>query len=202
MADFNSAAALSAGSPKSLAALLAASEPRAGLWSPEELAAIFRHQMAAPLAADLGQSAPGGATPQQGCGAAEAALPMSPPTGEASPREGYAAAAAPSQSFADLLHQPSPALALLEAVKDFAKSNAGHADSGLPKEVAGILYYACIAVALVRLGKRISVLSDDELRRGLGWAVTQPWVDEETRRLLAKGLAQATPGGTPAGSTS
>lgn len=169
MADFNSAAALGASGPKPLATLLAAGDESAGLWSPEEMAAIFRHQMAAPLAVDLAE----------------------PPAGEA-----------PAQSFSELLRQTRPAVALLEVVKDFAKTNADHPESGLPKEVAAVLYYACIGAALVRLGTRISKLTDAELRRGLGWAAGQPWVDEETRRLLAEALAKVAPGGPGKGSAS
>ena len=95
---------------------------------------------------------------------------------------------------------PQPPLELLELVKDFAKANADHPENGLPKEIAAVLYYGCIAAALVRLKARISKLSDAELRRGLGWAVEQPWVDEETRQLLARAVMEITPGGARDGS--
>jgi hypothetical protein len=174
MPDFDSAVALSLSGPEPLAALLAAGELPAGLWRPEEMAAVFRHQLAAPLVVDLGGLAP----PAERRLAALAA-----------------AQSAPAQSFADLLRHQSPPLALLELVKDFAKSNAEHPENGLPKEIAAVLYYACIAAALLRLKARISKLSDADLSRGLRWAAGQPWLDEETKQLLVRALAGITPSG-------
>jgi hypothetical protein len=181
MAEFDSAAALSLSGPGPLAELLAAGEPPAGLWRPEEMAAIFRHQMAAVLLVDLGG--------------------VAPPVEDLPPEGGVPAAqGAPCRSFADLLRHPSPPLGLLELVKDFAKANADHPENGLPKEIAAVLYYGCIAAALVRLMARISTLSDAELGRGLRWAVEQPWVDEETKQLLARALAGMTRAEAPDGS--
>jgi hypothetical protein len=54
MSEFDSAGTLFKSAPKSLAAFLAAGEERARLWRPEELGAIFRHQMSAPILVDLG----------------------------------------------------------------------------------------------------------------------------------------------------
>ena len=45
--------------------------------------------------------------------------------------------------------------------------------SPLPGEVASVLYYASIASALARLGRRITRLPDADLRRGLLWAREQ-----------------------------
>jgi hypothetical protein len=50
--------------------------------------------------------------------------------------------------------------------------------------VAAALYYASIAAALARLDRRISRLSDTELRRGFQWAKDRPWTDAATRALL------------------
>ncbi|MGA2662405.1 MAG: hypothetical protein ABSH34_33410 [Verrucomicrobiota bacterium] len=174
MPDFDSAVALSLSGPEPLAALLATGELPAGLWRQEEMAAIFRHQMAAPLAVDLGGLAPPAARRLEALAAAQGA---------------------PAQSFADLLRHQSPPLELLEMVKDFAKTNADHPENGLPKEIAAVLYYACIAAALLRLKARISKLSDADLGRGLRWAAEQPWPDEETKQLLARALAGIMPAG-------
>jgi hypothetical protein len=181
MAEFNSATALSVSGPGPLAELLAAGEPPAGLWRPEEMAAIFRHQMAAAVLGDLG-----GATAPAGQPPAERGVPE--------------AQAARCESYADLLRHPNPPARLLELVKEFAKANADHPENGLPKEIAAVLYYGCIAAALVRLKARISKLSDADLRRGLGWAVEQPWVDEETRQLLGRALVGITRAGARDGS--
>jgi hypothetical protein len=171
MPDFNSATKLSLSGPEPLAALLAAGEAPSGLWRPEEMAAIFRHQMAALLEADLGGLTPPAARRLEAMAAAQGA---------------------PARSFADLLRHPSPPLELLEMVKDFAKTNADHPENGLPKEIAAVLYYACIAAALLRLKARISKLPDADLGRGLRWAAAQPWLDEETKQLLARALAGIT----------
>jgi hypothetical protein len=87
-------------------------------------------------------------------------------------------------SFADLFNHPAPSLALLQLVKDFAKANRNHPESGLPREIATALYFASIAAALVRLDERISQLPDTELQRGLRWTQEQKWLDEKTRTLL------------------
>jgi hypothetical protein len=176
MPGFDSAVALSLSGPEPLAALLAAGEAPAGLWRPDEMAAIFEHQMAAPLVVDLRGLAPPVARRLEALAGGQGA---------------------PAQSFADLLRQQNPPLELLELVKDFAKTNADHPENGLPREIAAVLYYACIAAALLRLKARISKLSDADLGRGLRWAVEQPWLDEETRHLLARALAGLTPAGAP-----
>ena len=54
MSDFDSAGALFKSAPKSLSALLAAGEERTRLWRADELGAIFRHQLSAPILVDLG----------------------------------------------------------------------------------------------------------------------------------------------------
>ena len=168
MSDFDSAAALSRSGPRFLAALLAEREPPAGLWRSDELGAIFRHQMEAPLLADLGNLAQAVAL---GLGTQAAGQ------------------GTPLQSFADLLRHPNPPPELLGKVKDFAKTNADHSENGLPREVAAVVYYACIASGMVRLKTRISRLSDGDLVRGLRWAKEQPWLDEQTRELLDAALA-------------
>jgi hypothetical protein len=128
------------------------------------MAAIFRHQMAAPLLADLQEVA------------RAAGRRLEPPAADQGAR---------FPSFADLLRHAEPPLELLELVKDFAKCNASHPENGLPKDIAAAIYYACIAAALVRLKARISKLSDADLARGLRWAGQQPWLDRETLQLLA-----------------
>ena len=51
-----------------------------------------------------------------------------------------------------------------------------------------------IAAALVRLGKRISQLPDEDLRRGLRLTTEQPWLDERTKALLAEALKEISGG--------
>jgi hypothetical protein len=174
MSEFDSAASVFQRQPKSLAALLQASGERVRLWRPEELGAIFRHQMSAPVLVDLGGYDPGTALRLKRLSDAQSLL---------------------LKSFADLFHHPAPPLELLELTKDFAKANMDHAESSLPGEVAAALYYTSIAAALVRLDARISRLPEAELRRGLLWTREQAWLDEDTKQLLLQAAGKIAPSG-------
>lgn len=165
--DFDSSKAVFKSRAKNLAALLAAGEESARLWRADELAAIFRHQISAPMLVDLGGFDPRTAARLKLLSEAQGLL---------------------LKSFADLLRHPSPPLELLELVKDFAKANLDHPESGLPTEIASALYYTCIAAALVRRDARISKLPDADLERGLAWTREQVWLDDPTRELLALAL--------------
>jgi hypothetical protein len=167
MSEFDSAGTLSKSPPKSLAAFLAAGEERARLWRPEELGAIFRHQMSAPILVDLGGLD----------------FPTASRLTTLSHAQGLLL-----KSFLDLFSHPTPPLELLTLTKDFAKGNLDQPDSCLPNEVAAVLYYLSIAAAYARLGLRISLLSDAELKRGLEWAKGKPWVEPQLRRVLEEAL--------------
>ena len=95
------------------------------------------------------------------------------------------------KSFADLFHHPAPPIELLELVKDFAKANLDHPESGLPGEIAAALYYTSIAAALVRLDARISQLPDADLQRGLRWTMEQAWLDEKTKGIACPGVEKS-----------
>jgi len=173
MSDFDSSAAVFKSRAKKLATLMATGEERAKLWRPDELAAIFRHQMSAPMLVDLGTFDSRTATRLRTLSESQGLL---------------------LKSFADLFHHPAPPLELLELVKDFAKANLDHSESGLPGEIAAALYYTSIAAALVRLDTRISQLPDADLQRGLRWTLEQAWLDEKTKELLAKALEKISGG--------
>src|SRR5208283_5425908 len=102
MSDFDSAAAVFKSRPKNLAALMEAGKERARLWRPDELTAIFRHQMSAPVLVDLGGFDPTTAARLKTLSDAQGLL---------------------LKSFSDLFHHPSPPLELLRLAKDFAKAN-------------------------------------------------------------------------------
>jgi hypothetical protein len=140
-------------------------------WQPDELQAVLRHQLASRLEAALGDSA------------ARKLATIDPALSQPLPA-----------SLADLLHHPHPPLALLEMLKEFAKSHALEAQSPLPREIAMLLYYAAIVVALKRCGSRITDLSDAELRRGIAGMLDCQWIDSDTRRLLEQGRDRLQPG--------
>ena len=173
MPEFDSAGALFKSAPKSLAALMAEGEERARLWRADELGAIFRHQLSAPILMDLGGLDAGSAARLKVLSEAQNLV---------------------LKSFSDLLLHPVPPIELLRLAKDFAKANMDHPNGRLPREVAAVLYYACIAAALTRLGERITQLKDADLERGLRWAKDQPWVDKNIQQLLVDGLGKL-PGG-------
>jgi len=178
MSEFDSAESVFQRQPKSLAALLEASGEQARLWRPEELGAIFRHQMAAPVLVDLGGYDPGTAARLKTLSEAQSLL---------------------LKSFSDLFHHPAPPLELLELTKDFAKANMDHAQSSIPNEVAAALYYTSIAAALVRLDARITRLPPADLRRGLLWTREQVWLDPDTKQLPLQAADKiAPPGGAGA----
>ncbi|MCX6924146.1 MAG: hypothetical protein NT154_13185 [Verrucomicrobia bacterium] len=150
-------------SPARLASVLALDTDSPRVWRPEELGAVFQHQMASPVSVDLGSLDPG-------------------LTGKL--RTLTDASGLLLKSFRDLFQHPAPPLELLRLVTDFAKLNREQRESLLPSDVATVLYYLSIAAALVRWDERISALSDDELRRGFAWANSQNWIDEPARELL------------------
>lgn len=167
MSDFDSAAALTKGRARELAALISTGDESSPLWGASELAALFRHQMSAPMLMDLGSFDARTAEQLKTLAAAQGLL---------------------LSSFADLFNHPAPPLQLLQMVKDFAKANMDHPESGLPREIATALYYISIAAALVRLDARISQLPDAELHRGLRKTQEQKWLDAQTKALLAGAL--------------
>jgi hypothetical protein len=140
---------------------LDATPPR--LWSPDELGVILRHQLSVPLELDLGE-----------------------PSGDAA--TGADSRPMPSCTFADLLHHPEPPLAMLRRAKRFAKACKSDPNGPLPDEVATVLYYATIAVALLRCRQCITAMDDVALRAGFGWALLQVWVDDRTKSIFEEAL--------------
>ena len=147
--------------PKRLAALLEIDSGSGRLWRPDELGAIFKHQLASRVNSDLAD----------GTGGHTSGLPP------ASPRFG---------TFEELFHDPKPQIECLTAVKEFAKANRDHPASALPKEIATVLYYTSVIVARWRCGAVITALNDEQLRAGIQWAIAERWVDARTRSLLCE----------------
>ena len=158
---------LSKTDPGTLAKLMTLGNEPQRIWRPEELAVVFSHQMAAVVQFDL-------AGLDEGIGAKLMTL---------SAAEGLLV-----RSFADLFQHSNPPIELLILTKQFAKANINHPDSSLPREVAKVMYYGSIAVALVRCAQRITELDDCSLRQGVEWAIAQTWIDEPTRAVLREGL--------------
>lgn len=135
-------------------------------WTDQDLQAIYRHQMAAPVRFDLA------AIPREAAGNLSSLCD---------------AQSLVLRSFRDLLFHPHPPLQMLEMAKDFAKASMQAPDGPLPPKVASVLYFLAISIALVRSGKYISRLDRASLRCGISTVMSRPWIDDETRSAL--GLA-------------
>ena len=140
-------------------------EDRPKVWTAEELREVLAHQLRAALVYDLGS-----------VGALRDA--------EALGQQGV-------RTFGDLIRHGSPPVDLLRLAKDYFKSSLVSEDGPLPPDVARLLYYGVIGVAGLRHGQGISSLTRDELTRGLKWATSRDWADQETRNVLAEALAWA-----------
>lgn len=127
-------------------------------WSPEDYEPLLAHELRTPLRDELDRLA------------RDPALPT-------------ADKAWLEKSFAELFMHPEPPVPLLWEVKDFAKTQrllGGH----LPQEVATVLYYAAVAVALCRRGERISSLTDSELVKGIEWVLARDWVHRKLKGVF------------------
>ncbi len=153
--------------PRELVALMDMDEERDRLWSPGELAAILKHQLSAPVQYDL--------------------------AGMDRKMAGKLKTLAESQglvlkSFGDLFQHSNPPLELIRMTKEFAKACGKSPTSAIPRDIADVLYFSCIAIALVRHRKRISKLSNADIRKGLRWVLGREWLDSDTRSLVEQGL--------------
>ena len=137
------------------------------LWQSDELEAIFQHQLSASPEVDL-RSFDAATVDRLVSGSSQASVP---------PR-----------SYRELFQQSHPSTQWLDLTKRFAKAAAN--DGSLPREIAAVLYLAAISAAWVHGHCRITELDNDALLPKIAWAVTQPWLDEQTRQLLD--VAQAT----------
>ena len=136
-------------------------------WNADELGAVLRHQLSAPMNFHLNGLDKGVAARLSTLADSQQLL---------------------LKSFSDLLLHPHPPLELLKLVKDFAKFSASHPDSPLPEDIAYVLYYAAIVAARVSCGQRITALDDASLRQSLESTLARPWLDESMRGLLQRGM--------------
>jgi hypothetical protein len=153
--------------PQSVSTLLEFREVHRHEWAEAELAAMLRHQLAAPLYLSLGVLS----------GEVAHQLRQTRPPLD------------PLLTLGQLLHHAHPAVLLLAMVKRFAKICRSDPDNPLPVEIVMLLYYASIGVAMMRTNGHISDLPPQELRRGLRWISGRSWVDEQTRGLLHEAIA-------------
>ncbi len=138
------------------------------LWRDEELGAILKHQMSAPLQVDLINLERGLAVKVRNLAESQGLT---------------------LKSFGDLLAHPNPPVELLKVTKDFAKACRLSPHGPLPRDIASVLYFASIAAAMVRCRRRITGLSDADLADGLRWTLARPWLDAPTHALIEECLS-------------
>ncbi len=152
---------------KQLATLLDLYPDAERLWGDDELGALLRHQLSAPMQVDLINLERGLALKVRNLAEAQGLT---------------------LKSFGDLLAHPNPPVELLKITKDFAKACRLSPHSPMPQEIASILYFTSIAAALVRCHRRITGLSNDALMEGFRWVLNLTWLDAPTRILIEESL--------------
>jgi hypothetical protein len=145
------------------------------LWGPQELGAILQHQLDAEVAFDLSRL---GQVRVQEVERALASIQGSP-----------------IRTFRELFEHPSPPIELVDLSRRFAKACRSSRDGPLPNEIATVLYFASIVVAMITCGRRISKLDDEAIGYALDWALDQPWLDESIRGLISRGRQAVKPAG-------
>lgn len=133
------------------------------LWSPEEMQAMWHHQLSAPIDIDLAAVTSVRAT----------ILRNSPQF-----------ASFQGKTFGDLFAHLEPPIELLELAKEFAKQTLKDSEETQLKEVASALYYASYAAGVVHYQKIIGSMKEDELRPGFNWALKQNWLDDQTKKVI------------------
>jgi len=153
-----------AGSKSILRALLDPSEDQLIAWSANDLQAILLHQLAAPLSSEAEDIAAADRTDfttiveiieQSGC-----------------------------QTFEDALQRQPPSRRLLAAFKNYAKALL-RTEEGLPRDVARILYIACIQCGRRAGFRDITSLDVLSLQREVRRCLTFGWLPDDVRSLLA-----------------
>jgi hypothetical protein len=95
------------------------------------------------------------------------------------------------QTVRELLEHPNPPIEMLMRLKDLSKRRPTDL---FPPEMALLLYYGSIAAGMVRCGKSITKLRDEDLRNGFTWTIKQPWVPESICELFRRALSQLSGG--------
>lgn len=167
MADSTSHQSMISGTLEQLARIIRLDETTSGHWTEQDLQAMLRHQMDAPLEFDL------------------SSVELVPAKQQTRSRALEDAARARVRTFAELFKHPAPPLALLKLAKDFFKGQAGSSVKRLPEqELAYLFYLLSIVTARVRLQTTISRLNDRDLIKATDWCLARAWIDKKTRQIL------------------
>jgi hypothetical protein len=136
-------------------------------WITSDLAMMLKHQLDAPLEDDLVEV---------------------DPRMEATLSEAATICDVPVRTFGDALLASRPRAAFLEMIKNFAKALRDDTNSVMPKEIATMMYYCAIAAGIAN-GIRITSLSDEKIRKGFAWSLSQSWLTSELRVVFERAVA-------------
>jgi len=150
--------------PEGLRRMLSLEEAGADIWNPNEMEAMWLHQLGAEVETDLAAI--------EGASAASGSM------------HEFA-----GKSFRQLLQHEHPPVELLRLTKEFAKQTLKDTQERHLKQLASALYYATYAAGLTRCGTRIGSTKNPDLESGFQWALNQPWLDTGTKSLLNEGAA-------------
>jgi hypothetical protein len=153
--------------PEGLARILALDEAASELWEPQEMQAIWKHQLRAPIYLDLSTVESARAMDLEHAPHLKPFL---------------------NQSFGELITHPQPPVELLTLTKDFAKHALGSAEDAQLKDIASALYCISYAAGMTRCSIRIGSLSDAELQRVFRWALGRSWLDEASKKVISEAL--------------
>jgi len=170
MADLNSSTAVFKSGAKHLLRFLNLDETTPEEWQNEDLAAMVRHQLAAPLRADL-QAGALGKSEAQGLD-----------------RDLTTAAARGINSFGDLLLHQAPPADLLKRSKEFFKKKAALSKKHSADWKIAFLFYNISVLAAWQHKFNISKLTPTDLLEFTKWAVKQDWVEPTIKDHLAHSL--------------
>ena len=146
-----------------LARILQMDQDGSDLWGAEEMQAIWKHQLSAPIELDL-------STVESGRSSEFRAAPDT--------------TIFLKKTFGELLEHPRPPVRLLNVIEEFAKHAAKESEDSQLRQVTTALYYASCAARLTRCEKQKESQDPDELRDGFDWALSRLWLDEQTKHLL------------------
>lgn len=146
---------------RALSRLLDIGNEESHLWTEDELAAMLRHQLEAPLAIDLKSVA------------ADIENQLSELRGQDDK---------PLSTFADALFHPNPPLVLTTLIKEFAKQLRDN--QVLNDDIASFLYVAAICAAIGNGDRSMTSLENDTILDNIRQLLSLPWLDERARPLL------------------
>jgi len=151
--------------PSRLADLIELDAESRTLWNGSDLKSILAHQLATKILPDLTKIHPGFSD------------------------ESFDADSVKDLTFGQALTDPNAPIELLKLIKDFAKVHWHSKSSGLPKEIAMVLYYAAIASGMNHGHGSITKLSPEDLKRGMQRVLDQNWVNDEIKAVVRNVLS-------------